>query len=213
MPICYYCTLPNHTTAQCGRRRKDLENGIDRPFYPDRGQLQGGQYNHRVAQKLVKQGKAQNAAEALAQVERNEQARINPAKSAPTLALSASSATNSAPAHFPPRVSMPNYAQCQFPQQQFSKNNAPSHNQGNYNVHYYINPTSAAEIAPPQQQMVYPAPVFPPPASNPVYFLPPTPRVPDLRMVRPTQWADEVNTEASAEESRRANQVHNNLMF
>ena len=48
---------------------------------------------------------------------------------------------------------------------------------------------------------------------NPLYFLPPTPTVPDLQTVRPTNWADDMNTEASAEESRRANQVQNNLML
>ena len=67
--ICYYCALPGHTTSECGRRRKDLTDGIDRPFHPDRGHLRGGRYNHLVAQRMVKQGKAQNVAQAMAQIE------------------------------------------------------------------------------------------------------------------------------------------------
>ena len=153
-PIHYYCCLPNHTTSEFGIRRKDLADGIDRPYHPDRGHLQGGQYNHRVAQRLVKQGKAQNAAQALAQLEQNEQARITQAKAAANQSPSASAASTSNPNNTIAREGTP-YAQLQFQQQQFPTNQATSYAQGNYNPHYYTAPANAAAIAPPQHQMFH----------------------------------------------------------
>ena len=44
-----------------------------------------------------------------------------------------------------------------------------------------------------------------------MYFLPTPPSIPDLRTVRPSQWADDT-TEASAEELRKANQINSNLL-
>ena len=37
-----------------GRRRKDLQEGTDRPYHPDRGHLRGGKYTHRVAKRMLK---------------------------------------------------------------------------------------------------------------------------------------------------------------
>ena len=202
-PICYYCALPNHTTSECVRRRQDLKDNIDRPYHPDRGHLGGCRYSHRIAQKLLRSCKGQNAAQAMAQVERAKQAMINKAKIASTMASSASSAPTSVPVQLPPRVNTPQYANIQFPTY-----NAPSHNQGGYNTHYFTN-ANAAVIAPLQQPMFYQSPVIPQPMGYPAYFLPPSSTVPDLRMVCLTQWADKVNIDVSTKESRRANQVHN----
>ena len=215
--ICYYCALPAHTTSECGRRRKDLADNIDRPFHPDRGHLRGARFNHRVAQRMVKQGKAQNAADAMVQVEQTEQARLNQARAAARHSNSAA-ATSSAPA--PPREGGTPYAQLQFPQ--FQTQQAQSYNQGAYNAHYSTAPANAATIAPPPQHpnlhahpgmapAGLPAPMVPQPGTHPMLFLPQVPTVPDLRTTRPLNWAEDVNAEASAEEMRRANQVQNNL--
>ena len=53
---------------------------------------------------------------------------------------------------------------------------------------------------------------LPPAGSNPMLNLPQAPIVPDLRTIRPLNWAEESNAEATAEELRRANQVNNNLI-
>ena len=143
LSTCYYCCLPAHTTSECGRRRKNLANGIDWPFHPDRGQLQEGQYNHRIAQRMVKQGKAQNVAQALAQVEQSEQARITQAKAPTNQFTSASAASTSHPNNTIVREGTP-YAQFQFQQQQFPTNQATSYAQRTYNPHYYTAPANAA---------------------------------------------------------------------
>ena len=215
--ICYYCALPAHTTSECGRRRKDLADNIDRPFHPDRGHLRGARFIHRVAQRMVKQGKAQNAADAMLQVEQTEQARLNQARAAARHS-SSTAATSSAPA--PPREGGTPYAQLQFPQ--FPTQHAQSYNQGSYNAHYSTAPANAATVAFPLRHPPLhatpgsapagpTAPMVPQPGANPILYLPPAPPVPDLRTTRPLNWAEDVNAEASAEEMRRANQVQNNL--
>ena len=217
--ICYYCALPNHCTSECGRRRRDLADGIDRPFHPDRGHLRGARFNHRVAQRMVKQGKAQNVAQAVAQVEQREQARINQAKAAAHQSTSAAAVSISNTPTYPVREGGTPYANLQFP-----TNQAPSYNQGSYNAHYSTAPANAATIShPPQLPLYLTAPAVPAPGSNPMMYLPPAgsnpmlnlpqaPIVPDLRTIRPLNWAEESNAEATAEELRRANQVNNNLI-
>ena len=163
-----------------------MADGIDRLFHPDRGHLRGGWYIHRVAQKLVKQCKAQNAAQALAQAEQNEQARIAQAKAAANQSTSTSAASTSNPNNIIVREGTP-YAQLQFQQQQIPTNQATSYAQGTYNPHYYTAPANAAAVAPPQQHMLHSAPVVPPPGANPMHFLPTPPSVPDLPTVCPLQ--------------------------
>ena len=175
--ICYYCALPNHSTSECGRRRQDLSDGIDRPFHPDRGHLRGGRYNLRVAQRMVKQGKAQNTAQALSQVKQNEQARMKKARAQAYQSTSAATTTTTDPPNVPSTGRGTPYAQLSFQHpQQFPTNQATSYNQGSYQAHYSTAPANAATtIAPPSQPLYPPAPTVTQPGSNPIMYLPPAP--------------------------------------